>query len=80
MLSSTSGDAAREIWLRYGRWLVAALTFQLAADIVETLITENRERSGVSQRLPSSGHPLTTSWKATSRRSVSARSGVPRTR
>jgi uncharacterized membrane protein len=24
----------REVWLRYARWLVAALTFQLAADIV----------------------------------------------
>jgi uncharacterized membrane protein len=29
----------RHIWLRYARWLVAALTFQLAADIVETSIT-----------------------------------------
>lgn len=28
----------REIWLRYARWLVAALTFQLAADIIETSI------------------------------------------
>ena len=34
-------DAAerRDIWLRYGRWLVAGLTFQLAADIIETAIT-----------------------------------------
>jgi uncharacterized membrane protein len=46
MLSSPSGHAAREIWLRYGRWLVAALTFQLAADIVETSITENWEAIG----------------------------------
>lgn len=29
----------RHVWLRYARWLVAALTFQLAADIVETSIT-----------------------------------------
>jgi uncharacterized membrane protein len=29
----------RHIWLRYARWLVAALTFQLAADIIETSIT-----------------------------------------
>jgi len=28
----------REVWLRYARWLVAALTFQLAADIIETSI------------------------------------------
>jgi uncharacterized membrane protein len=30
--------ALRAAWLRYGRWLVAALTLQLAADIVETSI------------------------------------------
>jgi uncharacterized membrane protein len=29
----------RNIWLRYGRTLVAGLTFQLAADIVESSIT-----------------------------------------
>jgi uncharacterized membrane protein len=29
----------RHVWLRYARWLVAALTFQLAADIIETSIT-----------------------------------------
>lgn len=28
----------RDIWLDYGRWLVAALTFQLAADIIESSI------------------------------------------
>jgi uncharacterized membrane protein len=26
------------VWLSYARWLVAALTFQLAADIIETSI------------------------------------------
>jgi uncharacterized membrane protein len=31
------------IWLRYARWLVAALTFQLAADIIESSITTNWE-------------------------------------
>jgi uncharacterized membrane protein len=36
----------RDIWLRYGRWLVAALTFQLAADIVETSITTSWEAVG----------------------------------
>ena len=30
--------ALRAAWLRYVRWLVAALTLQLAADIVETSI------------------------------------------
>jgi uncharacterized membrane protein len=27
------------VWLRLGRWLVASLTFQLAADVLETAIT-----------------------------------------
>lgn len=30
-------------WLRFGRWLVAGLTFQLAADIIETAITPHWE-------------------------------------
>jgi uncharacterized membrane protein len=30
------GVERRAIWLRYARWLVAGLTFQLAADIVST--------------------------------------------
>jgi uncharacterized membrane protein len=33
-----TGDEERSIWLRYSRWLVAGLTFQLAADIVHTAI------------------------------------------
>ena len=33
----------RNIWLKYARWLVAALTFQLAADIIETSITTEWE-------------------------------------
>lgn len=32
---------ARMVWLRYSRWLVAGLTFQLAADIIETSLTPN---------------------------------------
>ena len=36
MLSSPSGHEQRDVWLRYARWLVAGLTFQLAADIIET--------------------------------------------
>lgn len=39
MLSSADGHKRRDIWLRYARWLVAGLTFQLAADIIETSIT-----------------------------------------
>ena len=34
---------AREVWLRYGRWLVAGLTFQLAVDIIETSISTDWE-------------------------------------
>jgi uncharacterized membrane protein len=43
MLSTPDGHERREIWLRYARWLVAALTFQLAADIIETSITTSWE-------------------------------------
>ena len=39
MFSLPSANLMREIWLRYGRWLIAALTFQLAADILGTSIT-----------------------------------------
>lgn len=39
MLRSRTSHEKRDIWLRFGRWLVAGLTFQLAADIVETSIT-----------------------------------------
>ncbi len=34
------------VWLRYGRWLVAGLTFQLAADIIETAITPSWDDIG----------------------------------
>ena len=33
-----SDHERREVWLRFGRWLVAGLSFQLAADILETSI------------------------------------------
>ena len=36
----------REILVRYGRWLVAGLTFQLAADIVETSIAPSWQEVG----------------------------------
>jgi uncharacterized membrane protein len=36
---SPSHQIMRHVWLRYARWLVAALTFQLAADIIETSIS-----------------------------------------
>lgn len=35
-----------QIWMRYARWLVAALTFQLAADIIESALTPSWEDIG----------------------------------
>jgi uncharacterized membrane protein len=46
LLGSLAGHERRDVWLRYARWLVAALTFQLAADIIETSITEDWEAVG----------------------------------
>jgi uncharacterized membrane protein len=42
-LRSGSNHEKREIWLEYARWLVAGLTFQLAADIIETSISTSWE-------------------------------------
>jgi uncharacterized membrane protein len=36
----------REVLVRYGRWLVAGLTFQLAADIIETSIAPTWQEVG----------------------------------
>lgn len=43
LLTSRTGHERRDVWLRYARWLVAGLTFQLAADIIETSITTDWE-------------------------------------
>ncbi len=43
LLSPALGHERRDAWLRYGRWLVVGLTFQLAADIIETSITTDWE-------------------------------------
>jgi len=43
MFSPPDGPQRREIWLTYARWLIAGLTFQLAADIIETSITTDWE-------------------------------------
>jgi uncharacterized membrane protein len=37
MKSRTNSDA-RAVWLAFAHWLIAALTFQLAADIVHTTV------------------------------------------
>jgi uncharacterized membrane protein len=47
MLSShATNQDRRDVWLRYGRWLVAGLTFQLASDIVHTAIAPSWEDIG----------------------------------
>ena len=46
MLSSVSSHVKRDGWLRYARWLVVGLTFQLAADIIETSISTSWEAIG----------------------------------
>jgi uncharacterized membrane protein len=43
MFSSPNGHERRDVWLRQARWLIAGLTFQLAADIIETAITPSWE-------------------------------------
>ena len=46
LIRSGSNQEKREIWLEYARWLVAGLTFQLAADIIETSISTSWEAIG----------------------------------
>jgi uncharacterized membrane protein len=38
MLTSANSHERREVWLQFSRWLVAGLSIQLAADILETAI------------------------------------------
>lgn len=45
-LGSAHGHHRRDVWLRYARCLVAGLTFQLAADIIETSITTSWDAVG----------------------------------
>ena len=46
MFSSGSAHERRDVWLRYARWLVAGLTFQLAADIIESSISTSWDSVG----------------------------------
>jgi uncharacterized membrane protein len=47
VLPSPRGAVApRDVWLDYARWLVAALTFQLGADIVATSLAPTWEELG----------------------------------
>ena len=42
---ATNGER-RAVWLGFARWLVAGLTFQLAADIIQTSITPGWDEIG----------------------------------
>ncbi|MGN6452209.1 MAG: DUF1622 domain-containing protein [Steroidobacteraceae bacterium] len=46
MFKPLGEQLARQAWLRYARWLVAGLTLQLAADIIETSISTSWETLG----------------------------------
>lgn len=46
LFAADTGHQRRDVWLRYARWLVAGLTFQLAADIIETSITTDWDAVG----------------------------------
>jgi uncharacterized membrane protein len=42
----TTAHEKRLIWLRYSRWLVAGLTFQLASDIIYTSVAPSWDELG----------------------------------
>jgi uncharacterized membrane protein len=44
--AATANARMRRVWLRFGRWLVAGLTFQLAADIIGTSVAPSWEEVG----------------------------------
>jgi uncharacterized membrane protein len=44
--SETPNDDRRVIWLNFARWLVAGLTFQLAADVVNTSFSPTWDELG----------------------------------
>ena len=44
--SATTNDERRDVWLTFARWLVAGLTFQLAADLVNTSLAPTWDELG----------------------------------
>ena len=46
MRTPAAGHERRLIWIGYARWLVAGLTFQLAADIIESTVVESWDAVG----------------------------------
>jgi uncharacterized membrane protein len=45
-LTDSSAQAKAAVWMRFAGWLIIALTFQLAADIVETTIAPSWDDLG----------------------------------
>lgn len=43
---SSDQNAIRAVWIRYSQWLIAGLTFQLAADIIDTSIAPDWDDIG----------------------------------
>ena len=46
LVSGASEQEKRTLWMRYAQWLVAGLTFQLAADIIETSVSTSWDAVG----------------------------------
>lgn len=46
MHAHPAGHERRLVWIGYARWLVAGLTFQLAADIIESTFVESWDAVG----------------------------------
>jgi uncharacterized membrane protein len=46
VFSRATGVQRREVWLNFARWLIAGLTFQLAADIVRTTVAPSWDDIG----------------------------------
>nr|WP_298723288.1 DUF1622 domain-containing protein [uncultured Steroidobacter sp.] len=46
MRTEPAGHERRLVWIAYARWLVAGLTFQLAADIIESTVVESWDAVG----------------------------------
>lgn len=44
--TAASTHDKRRVWLQYARWLVVGLTFQLAADIIETSVAPSWDDIG----------------------------------
>jgi uncharacterized membrane protein len=46
LAAGSRATQARAVWMRYAHWLVAGLTFQLAADVVSTTVAPDWSQIG----------------------------------